>query len=304
MNQWIFSFIDRSETSLFQLIASVSESFREFARSNQLDCLHSQLLLSGCTLLLEWRWNAATDVEALNRNPVTHTILRIWHRSQFLVVNHIVADDVFLDLISQTGSDTFRISTWGDEDNATISILCLIDKIVEDDYTSVGHHHGHLERLQNALVTIDISLLSINHVSIAHLVEILNQIVTIVSVSLQSESRNTTSLRDGEHSIFVIGDLTWLKFESKVVPLESIAVRWAKIIPLVNVELSKLAKFHLSLVPGWKRSYFCFLLNLCWRIQTWRGHFRSNEQILSFDFSGVFMSCLKACTTDHRFLRL
>ena len=179
----------------YRVSVCVNQSvFGEFSLTNQLDCLHSQSLLPSCSLILEPLRQAATDVKALDGNPITFAVFCALHGCQSLVVDNIVADDVFLDLAGETGNDTFGVSTRGDEDEATVGIFSLIDQIVESDNAPISHRPRHVELLQHAFMTIDVRTFNHSLISIAHFAEVLGQVFSIVTMALKSEPRDPRSL--------------------------------------------------------------------------------------------------------------
>ena len=71
-----------------------------------------------------------------------HAVAR---RSQLLKVDHSVANDVFLDHFGLLGHELLRVAARPDEDSLILALMLVVD----DWDASIGHHHGHLDLLDD-----------------------------------------------------------------------------------------------------------------------------------------------------------
>ena len=92
-------------------------------------------------------------VKGLNGHPVASPI----RRRQLAVVDDVIPDDVLLYFAALRCDNLIRALTRCDEDQTAISIA--FDSVVDLDYASVGHHHWHLDLLEQAAMAFNIRTL-------------------------------------------------------------------------------------------------------------------------------------------------
>ena len=93
-------------------------------------------------LALDHVRDVASDVCA----HAAHELDAIARRSQLLKVDHSVAHDVFLDHFGLLGHELLRVAARPNENSLILALLL----VVNDWDASIGHHHGHLDLLDDS----------------------------------------------------------------------------------------------------------------------------------------------------------
>ena len=163
---------------------------RRLTSLNQMDHTHWPGFHLIRTFSLESVRNGAGDVEARNCLNIATCL----SRSQFHVVNDVIGDNVLLDLLTLSCDNIISRSARCNKDQATV-LITVFNEVVNLHHATICHHHGHLNLLQQAAMSLNVRALNDRNFTV-NLDQLGGQVLSEGPMIFECESRHD-GFRDG-----------------------------------------------------------------------------------------------------------